>query len=138
MSFVLFLSVVLLTVAWGRALRRGDRLAVLLRKSRRRKARVAEDLDTTLRALGDARGMYLGAVAERDAAMAEQERREVQAQSEAFAAAAKTPPTVMPAEVATRNASMEVLESQTTFGLVVNVGVPRDAGMIFAVRWGAA
>lgn len=138
MSFVLFLAVVALTVAWGRELLRGDRLAVMLGRSRRRKAKVADDLDTTLRALADARGMYLDAVAQRDAAVAAQECREVQAQSEAFAAAARAPSTVLPREVAIRSASMEVLQSGTSFGLVVNVGVPRDASMIFAVRWGAA
>lgn len=138
MPFVLFLCVVGLLVALGRALHRGDRLAVMLGRSRRRKAKVAEDLDTTLRALADAQGMYRDAAAQRDAAVAAQERREVQAQSEEFAAAATAPSTGWPTEVAIRNASMEVLKSRTSFGLVVNVGVPRDAAMIFAVRWGAA
>lgn len=138
MSFVLFLCVVGLLVALGRALHRGDRLAVMLGRSRRRKAKVADDLDTTLRALADAQGMYRDAAAQRDAAVAAQERREVQAQSEAFAAAATSAPKGLPGEVAFRDASMAVLQSGTTLGLVVNVGVPRDAAMVFAVRWGAA
>lgn len=138
-TFVLFLSTVVLSTVLGRSQRRVNRLERLFRRVRRQKLQRASDLETTRRALNDARSMYLGAATERDAAVAAREAREVRAESEAFAAAARSPSVdVRPDEQVRRDTAVAVLRSGTAFGLIVGAGVPRDARHCIAVRWGAA
>lgn len=137
-TFVLFLAVVLLSALLVRAVRRAARWRSLFRQSRRRNAHLVGDLATTLAALDDSRAMYSDAVRARDAAVTERERRDVQAQSEAFAAATvpRAQHAVVHPAVAFHVVSREVYSSGTSFGLVVGAGARRrDA---FAVRWGVA